>query len=150
MSHCTATETRVARTTHECAVCGEPIHKGTTHARWAGTTDGYWWSVRAHFGCVLLLHDAVKPEAEHRTDECYIPWRVDHDQGWSLVWYGESLRDKLIDGCGEWFEDYPLRAAILVGEHAAVRAAMARLPEHLMADTHAALAPIFHRLTGPD
>jgi hypothetical protein len=69
MTYCTPVETRVARKSHVCTWCSEPIRPGDTYKRWASMEDSCFTN-KIHMECL----DPLQQECRESWEGEYIPY----------------------------------------------------------------------------
>lgn len=142
MTHTTATTRHRARKARPCTLCCEPIEAAAAYARWAGTTDGHWWTVEAHPCCAAISEDRTRKPARLRSVTPHsvpggpMPHPLD-----GRTYYEDSVHDAITDGYGGWHDEHPVRW--LVGEEPGLVAdAIDRLAGDLRDEAERVLRPL--------
>lgn len=89
----------IARKNHQCYFCAMDIRVGQIYERWAGVTDGDFWTVKAHVECVAAVKHWTQEDYEDFTDAIDQPthevrvraeWRQVRDHEWYLEVSGQA------------------------------------------------------------
>lgn len=76
MSDFTTMQTRKAKSTSRCALCGEMILKGERYIYISGRVIGLWYAVRYHTTCLAVENKCIAANEAIRGDRSSIAWWI--------------------------------------------------------------------------